>query len=155
MFLEASVYAIRRVPAEERKDRYGLLVLVMRQWPRGIKRSLIDVWIKDAGPSMETLTALRQGLLSIEEFERHYEAELREQQHCTVKSYVKCSDESDERVVIEQTYASPPMEHLQHLERLHGKVTILCWELEPPCHRYFLLQWLGGQTGDGHMCQCA
>ncbi len=153
MFLEASVYQVKRVPVEERKDRYGLLVLVMRQWPRGIPRSLIHMWIKDAGPSLETLADLRQGLLSTEEFKRRYEAELRGQQHCTVKSYVQLSDESDERVVLEQTYASSPMEHLHLLERLHGKVTLLCWEPDPPCHRYFLLQWLVGQTEDGHICQ--
>lgn len=151
MFVEASVYQVKRVPVEERWERYGLLVLVMRQWPRGVKRSLIDVWIKDAGPSLETLSALRQGLLSPEEFERRYEAELLSQRRCTIKSYERRSDEFDERIVGEYTCMCSPMEHLQHLERLHGKVTILCWELKPPCHRFFLLRWLTGQ--EHSLCQ--
>lgn len=144
MFIEASVYQVKRVPVEERKDRYGLLVLVMRQWPRGIKRSLIDLWIKDAGPSLETLADLRQGLLSTEQFERRYEAELQERQHCTVRVYEPSSESSDERVVVEHTHARSPIDQLRHLEQVHGKITILCWEPEPPCHRFFLLRWLTG-----------
>ncbi|QBD76029.1 DUF488 family protein [Ktedonosporobacter rubrisoli] len=142
MFLEASVYQVKQVPIEERKARYGLLVLVMRGWPRGIPRSLIHMWIKDAGPSLETLTALRQGLLSFEEFEGRYETELREQQSCVVKSYVKLSASSDERVVVEQLHDGSPLSYLWQLERLHSKVTLLCWEQQPPCHRYLLLRWL-------------
>jgi hypothetical protein len=116
---------------------------------------MIDMWIKDAGPQLETLTALRQGLLSIEEFERIYETEQRGQQQCTVRSYVKLSDSSKERVVLEQTYASSPIEHLRLLERLHHKVTLLCWEPEPPCHRYFLQRWLSGYPATAQVCQTA
>lgn len=155
MFLEASVYQVKRTPVEERQAKYGFLVLVMRGWPRGIPRTLIDMWIKDAGPKAETLSALRQGLLSIEEFARIYEAEQREQQQCMVRSYVRLSDGSDERVVLEQSYACSPLDHLHLLEQLHGKVTLLCWEPEPPCHRYFLLRWLSELEGNYPVCQTA
>jgi uncharacterized protein YeaO (DUF488 family) len=141
MFLEASVYQVKRVPEEERQERFGLLVLVMRQWPRGIPGSLVHRWIKDAGPSLETLTALRQGLLSAEEFAWIYAAEQQEQQQCRVRSYVQLSH-SDGRKVTEQSYACSPLSHLRFLEQLYGKVTLLCWEPGPPCHRYVLLQEL-------------
>jgi len=49
-------------------------------------------------------------------------------------------------VVVEKSYACSPLEHLQLLERLHGRDALVL-EPEPPCHRYFLLQWLSGQEG--------
>jgi hypothetical protein len=56
MFREASVYALKRLSQEERAV-YGLRVLTMHKWPRGVRRSDIDVWMPGAGPSIELLTA--------------------------------------------------------------------------------------------------
>jgi uncharacterized protein YeaO (DUF488 family) len=140
MFLEASVYDVRQVPSEERKNLYGFLVLTMRTWPRGISKNLVDMWIKDAAPSLETLNAFRQGLLTLEAFEQCYSNELRARQSCVVRSYVGLSHEE----VVEQEYACSPLAHLRDVEKRHKKVTILCWEPKPPCHRFFLLRWLEG-----------
>ena len=145
MIEEASVYEVKRVPVEERGERFGLLVLVMRQWPRGISKFLIHTWIKDAGPSRETLSQLRQGLLTPQEFEQVYKAEQLSLQSCAVRTYVAPSGSADEPVVIEQEYPHSPIEHLRYLNRMHAKVTLLCWEAEPPCHRYFLLQLVAGE----------
>ena len=35
------------------------------------------------------------------------------------------------------------LDHLRHLERVHGTVVLLCWERPPrPCHRMVLLDIL-------------
>ena len=146
MFVEASVYQVRRVPREERQECYGLLVLVMRRWPQGIPRSLIDVWIKDAGPSTQLLHQLHEGLLTTEDFERCYEAEMQERHSCTVKFYTSHGDSSQDHTGSEQTYSCSPIEYLRSLEQSRGgKITLLCWEATAPCHRYVLLRLLTDQ----------
>jgi uncharacterized protein YeaO (DUF488 family) len=46
MIRHASIYE-----AKERSDGDGLRVLVMRQWPRAVRKEQIDVWLRDAGPT--------------------------------------------------------------------------------------------------------
>lgn len=107
-FDQASIY-------EPRGEGYQ--ILVMRTWPRGVRKARIDRWLKDAGPSKALLDRYRAGGLGFAAFSREYRAELR---------------------------ARP--EVLAELERLrqeHGRVTLLCWEREPaPCHRHVLLEYL-------------
>ena len=106
MLRHASIYDS---PSAESR---GLRVLVMRQWPRGVRRDRIDLWLKDAAPSRELLRAYRDGL-TWQEFERRYRAEI-----------------LDERPHV--------LEQLRQLEQEHGQVTLLCHERMPPhmhCHR--------------------
>ncbi|HEY7538565.1 MAG TPA: DUF488 family protein [Methylomirabilota bacterium] len=42
-------------------DGEGHRVLVMRLWPRGIRKSRVDVWLKELGPVLPLLRAFRSG----------------------------------------------------------------------------------------------
>jgi uncharacterized protein YeaO (DUF488 family) len=107
----ASIYE-----SKERSAADGWRVLVMRQWPRGVRRDQIDLWLKEAGPSRELLTAYTHEGLSWAAFEARYRAEmLQERPHV--------------------------LDQLRVLEREHGTVTLLCHERIPPhehCHREVL-----------------
>jgi uncharacterized protein YeaO (DUF488 family) len=108
LFREASIYH----PA---KEDDGCRVLAMRQWPRGVRKDRIDVWLKEAGPSRQLLKAYRDGL-SWEEFERRYRDE----------------------ILLERPHV---LDELRALEAEHGDVTLLCFERMPPaehCHRLVL-----------------
>ena len=70
MIRTASIY-------ESPADNDGLRVLIMRYWPRGVRRERVDVWLKDAAPSTELLKAYTHGGLSWSDFEAGYRAEMR------------------------------------------------------------------------------
>ena len=114
MIREASVYD-KKVAF----DTPGHRVLVMRLWPRGVRRNAIGTWLKDASPSNALLDAYHAGL-PWPEFERRYRAEILEQ-----RPHV--------------------LEELHRLEREHEIVWLLCHERIPPeqhCHRLVLKQLL-------------
>jgi uncharacterized protein YeaO (DUF488 family) len=105
-------------------DKDGLRVLIMRYWPRGVRRERVDVWLKDAAPSRELLQAYTHQGLGWDKFEEGYRAEM----------------EQDRPHVLEQ---------LRDLEREHGTLTLLCHERIPPhehCHRHTLQGLLARST---------
>ena len=55
----------------------GLRVLVMRLWPRGIKKNKVDVWYKDLGTQKELIKAWKAGKVTRREFRKKYLANLR------------------------------------------------------------------------------
>ena len=114
MIREASIYD-RKIAF----DTPGHRVLVMRIWPRGVRRDAADTWLKDAAPSRELLDAYHDGL-AWPEFENRYRDEiLRERPHV--------------------------LEDLRRLEREHEIVWLLCNERIPPethCHRQVLKELL-------------
>jgi uncharacterized protein YeaO (DUF488 family) len=115
MIRHASVY-----DRDRPTDHDGWRVLVMRRWPRGVRRERIDVWLKDAGPSLPLLHAYTHAGLGWAAFERRYRSEL-----------------LDERPHI--------IEQLLDLEREHGLLTLFCRERVPPaqqCHREILVELL-------------
>lgn len=142
MFREASIYALRELSDEERAG-YGLRVLTMRKWPRGVRHSDIDLWMASAGPSPELLYALHMGSLGWDDFLARYRAEQMEQRSCQVVSY-----EGGKRA--KQVYPCRSIDHLRGLEQQHGVVTVLCWENGPACHRYTLKEMLEGFSGEPH-----
>jgi len=96
-------------------------VLIMRYWPRGVRRERVDVWLKDAAPSVELLRAYTHDGLPWAEFERRYRAEISEQRPGV-------------------------LEEIRALEREHGTLTLLCRERLPRdehCHRVVLADMLG------------
>jgi uncharacterized protein YeaO (DUF488 family) len=97
----------------------GVRVLVMRYWPRGVKRERVDVWLKDAAPSADLLKAYAHEGLAWSDFEPRYRAEI-----------------LDERPAV--------LEQLRQLEHEHGTVTLLCHERQGHCHRKILLNLLDG-----------
>jgi uncharacterized protein YeaO (DUF488 family) len=114
MFQHASIYDA--TPAGDR----SLRVLIMRQWPRGVRKERVDVWLKQAAPSKELLNAYHHANLPWSEFEARYRHEI-----------------VDERPAV--------LQQLRNLEREHGTVTLVCYERMPPyehCHRLTLLNLL-------------
>lgn len=53
-------------------DADGTRVLIMRLWPRGIKKSRVDVWLKELGPVLPLLRAFRGGQLTWAQYTRRY-----------------------------------------------------------------------------------
>src|SRR5579859_4207119 len=98
MFKHASIYEAR-----ERAEGDGLRVLVMRRWPRGVRKERTDLWLKEAGPSRELLRDYAHDGLPWADFERRYRHEM-----------------LDER--------SNVLDQLRALEREHGVLTLLCHE---------------------------
>src|SRR5438105_5061073 len=99
----------------------------MRQWPRGVRKEAVDLWLKDAAPSRELLHAYHHEGLPWSEFEARYRAEMLQ-----------------ERPEV--------LSQLRELEREHGRVTLLCFERLPPaehCHRLTLLEMLTTQKAGG------
>jgi uncharacterized protein YeaO (DUF488 family) len=95
-------------------------VLIMRRWPRGVRKSQVDVWLKDASPSIELLEAYHHQGLPWSTFERRYRTEMLE-----------------ERPQV--------LDDIRGLEREHGEVRLLCYERIPPeehCHRLTLIDML-------------
>ena len=50
----------------------GLRVLVMRLWPRGIRKTAVDLWLKDLGAEVQNLRAWKAGRLDWPEMRRRY-----------------------------------------------------------------------------------
>jgi uncharacterized protein YeaO (DUF488 family) len=55
----------------------GTRILVMRFWPRGVRREHVDEWNRDLAPSKELLFAFKRGGLPWREFAARYRAGLR------------------------------------------------------------------------------
>jgi uncharacterized protein YeaO (DUF488 family) len=92
----------------------GSRVLVMRLWPRGIRRAHVDRWLPDLGPSRPLLRAYRSGRVSWAAFRRQYLRELR------------------------APGAQAALAELRALRR-RGPVTLLCGCPDPArCHRTVL-----------------
>ena len=56
----------------------GLRVLVMRYWPRGVKKERVDIWFEDLGTSKELIRAWKAGMITWAQFRSRYLAELKE-----------------------------------------------------------------------------
>lgn len=50
----------------------GTRVLIMRLWPRGIRKTRVDVWLKELGPVLPLLRAFRGGAIGWTEYRRRY-----------------------------------------------------------------------------------
>jgi uncharacterized protein YeaO (DUF488 family) len=111
----ASIYDARQATETD-----ALRVLIMRYWPRGVRRERVDVWLRDAAPSRELLGAFTHGTIDASEFDRRYREEI-----TTERPHV--------------------LQQLRQLEREHGALTLLCRERIPPsayCHRLALVELL-------------
>ncbi|MBI3105760.1 MAG: DUF488 family protein [Candidatus Rokubacteria bacterium] len=96
----------------------GNRVLVMRLWPRGIRKEAVDLWLRDLGADPANIKAWKAGRLEWPEMRRRYLAGLRRPE------------------------ARAAFARLRALARL-GTVTLLCsCEDEMRCHRGLLKQVL-------------
>lgn len=97
----------------------GTRVLVMRLWPRGIKKSTIDLWLKDLGAEVVNLRAFKAGRIGWTEMRRRYLAGLKREP------------------------AASALGRLRAMAK-RGRVTVLCsCEDEKRCHRSLLRAALG------------
>ena len=101
----------------------GYRLLVMRLWPRGIRRAAVDRWEKDLGPSRELLKSVQTGQLSWDDLA------------------VRCRDEMSARHEL--------LERYRDLGR-RQTLTLLCsCPDEARCHRGLLKEILETNTGWG------
>lgn len=105
----------------EPEDGYRLLV--MRYWPRGVRKDQIDGWIKELAPSKELLAGLRDEQIDWDEFSACYRREM---------------GERDKELGL--------FDKVRSLEAAHGTVLLICHEdLSKPgahCHRELLKEML-------------
>jgi len=96
----------------------GARVLIMRLWPRGIRKDRVDLWLKELGPVVPLLRAFRGGRIGWAEYRRRYRAGL------------------------ERPEAREALAEARALAR-RGRVTLLCGcPDEARCHRSLLRDYL-------------
>ena len=97
----------------------GHRLLVMRYWPRGVKKDRVDGWMRELAPSAELLSEYRRGEMDWASFARRYK---------------------------EEACGSALLSDVLRLEEEHGTVTLICHEdLSQPgqhCHREVLKELL-------------
>lgn len=133
MIREASIYTLKSLSEEERSF-FGLRVLTMRKWPRNVRRSDVDLWIKDAAPSVELLADWRASRIDWTTFMARYQNEQQRQETTEMVNY-----HGSLKVGSKTVYVSP-VEYLARLAR-YQPVTVLCWEKEQ-CHRFGLVKMI-------------
>ena len=103
----------------------GYRLLVMRHWPRGVKKDRVDGWMRPLAPSAGLLSEYRGGGMDWPAFVARYKDEISESQE-----------------------AADCLEAVRGLEEEHGRVTLICHEdLSKPeehCHREILKELLVG-----------
>ena len=55
----------------------GKRILVMRIWPRGIRKTSVDLWLQDLGTSRELIKEWKTGKMTWGEFSKRYKRELK------------------------------------------------------------------------------
>ena len=104
---------------DPREKTDGTRVLVMRLWPRGIKKSSVDLWLKDLGADVANLRGFKAGRIGWPEMRRRYLAGLTREP------------------------AASALERLRALAR-RGPVTALCSCADATrCHRSLLRTAVG------------
>ena len=89
----------------------GIRVLVSRYYPRGVRRSRFDLWIREASPDKKLLKEYRSGLINWKEFSKKFRIQLRSQKE-----------------------SKAAIDELMNLSK--GDLTLLCYEKEGEnCHR--------------------
>jgi uncharacterized protein YeaO (DUF488 family) len=92
----------------------GTRVLIMRYWPRGIRRERIDVWLRELAPEIPLLRSFLDGKITWAQYRPRYLAGLRRPQ------------------------ARQAVAEVRQLAR-QGPVTLLCGCADPRrCHRTLL-----------------
>jgi uncharacterized protein YeaO (DUF488 family) len=109
--------AIGRIYDPPRPDD-GARVLVMRLWPRGVRKERVDHWLRELGPDVELMRSFLGGATPWPEYVDRYLAGL------------------------ERPEARAALDEVRRLAR-QGRVTLLCWcPDERRCHRSLLRDYL-------------
>ena len=103
----------------------GARVLIMRYWPRGIRRERVDVWLRELAPVVPLLRSYLDGKITWAQYTPRYLAGL------------------------ERPEARAALAELRELAA-RGPVTLLCGCPDPQqCHRTLLQAHLRSMAGDG------
>ena len=101
---------------DRKEDSDGKRVLVTRYYPRGVKRTHFDLWLRSASPEIALLKEYRSDNINWEEFSKRFKIQLR------------TNPESKKAV-------SDIIDMMRNEENL----TLLCYEREGEnCHRFLL-----------------
>jgi uncharacterized protein YeaO (DUF488 family) len=101
----------------------GVRVLVMRYWPRGIRREKVHVWLRDLAPVIPLLRSYLDGAITWAQYRPRYLAGLRRPE------------------------AQQALAEVRRLAQL-APVTLLCGCLDPrQCHRTLLQEHLLDSAG--------
>lgn len=101
---------------DEKEKSDGTRVLVTRFYPRGVKRTHFDAWIRHLSPEAKLLKAYKKGEINWREFSKQFRHQIR-------------TSPDSKRAVLE----------IVDLLGKSGDVTLLCYEKEGQnCHRYIL-----------------
>lgn len=115
--------ATRRIYEAPTSDD-GTRVLIMRYWPRGIRREKVDVWLRELGPVIPLLRTFLDEEITWAQYVPRYLAGLRRPQ------------------------AQAALAEVRRLAR-QGRVTLLCGCADPrQCHRTLLQRHLLDSGGE-------
>lgn len=134
MIQEARIYDTRKLSVERQRERYGLRVLTTRKWLQGISKRDIDIWLPDAGPSVELLEVWRAKEIPWTTFVDRYEQEQREYECSNPVKYI-----DGNRLSPAYCIPTPPVLYLAR-KACEGLVTVLCWEQGEQCHRHTMVR---------------
>jgi uncharacterized protein YeaO (DUF488 family) len=96
----------------------GARVLIMRKWPRGIRKERVDLWLRELGPEEELMHGFLKGRIPWSEYRSRYLEGLA------------------------RPAAQQAVEEVRRLAQ-RGAVTLLCWCQDPErCHRSLLRGYL-------------
>jgi len=70
--------SIQKSVSDPKSEDDGFRVLVMRYWPRGVKKERIDEWYRELGTNKELIKAWEGGKLTWPQFKKRYIADLKE-----------------------------------------------------------------------------
>jgi uncharacterized protein YeaO (DUF488 family) len=99
---------------EPREPEDGTRVLVMRLWPRGVKKTHVDAWERDLGPPVELMRGFLDGKVPWADYKREYS-----------KNVKKAGKEK--------------LSELRSRAKKGETITLLCWcPDESRCHRSLL-----------------
>ncbi len=102
----------------------GMRVLIMRYWPRGIRKDKVDVWLRELAPVVPLLRSYLDGAITWAQYVPRYRAGL------------------------ERPEARQALAEVRRLAR-RGRVTLLCGCPDPQqCHRTLLQRYLLDSGGE-------
>jgi len=102
----------------------GTRVLIMRYWPRGVRKEKVDVWLRELGPVIPLLRAFLDGEITWKQYRPRYLTGL------------------------QRPEAQQALAEVRRLAR-RGRVTLLCGCADPRrCHRTLLQEHLLDSGGE-------
>ncbi len=104
---------MKSIYAEKTKDD-GHRILITRYYPRGVKKTHFDDWVRELAPSRELLKQYKEGKITWKKFEKQFIKQMND-------------EESKEKLQIISTQAKKK------------PITLLCYEKnDHECHRHLV-----------------